>query len=55
MQNKSWEHTRIYKTEHNLEVKERSQTKQSRVSFDMGGSCNTKDERYVEYSHGKIT
>ena len=44
MQNKSWEHTRIYKTEHNLEVKERSQTKQSRVSFDMGINCNTKDE-----------
>lgn len=44
MQNKSWEHTRIYKTEHSLEVKERSQIKQSRVSFDMRISCNSQDE-----------
>lgn len=39
MQVKDWKNTRIYKVDHTLQVKERSQNKQSRINFDMGISC----------------
>lgn len=39
MKVQNWKNTRIYKVEHTLEVKERSQNKKSHVTFDMGISC----------------
>ncbi|WP_128332171.1 hypothetical protein [Apibacter sp. HY039] len=43
MQVKDWKNTRIYKVNHTLEVKERSQNKQSRITFDMGIGCLSKE------------
>lgn len=43
MQIKPWDNIRIYKVEHTLKVKESLQVKESRITFDMGISCNIKN------------
>lgn len=43
MQNKPWDNI-CYKVEYTFKVKEDLQVKQSKIIFDMGINCNTKDE-----------